>query len=163
LNGRREDAMIRFKFARILALSGGVIVSPLAIGQEASKTTSPADIKVVETRVKAVTSDDPSTIDVDELIFTTAEAVAGQTPTPGHQESSKQPGVTRSTNTLYTTQAPVFHHYTAQAPVSQVRTLAKDEDALESNFGLTLSDADDALRSQLEIPAGQGVVIVGVK
>jgi hypothetical protein len=130
-----------------------LIVSPLATGQEASKADSPSDPKVVEARVKAVASDDPSTIEVDELIFTTAEAVTGQNPTSSHRESPMQPGVTRSTITHYTTQAPVFH----------ARTLAKDEDALESNFGLTLSDADDALRSQLEIPAGQGVVVVGVK
>jgi membrane-associated protease RseP (regulator of RpoE activity) len=36
-------------------------------------------------------------------------------------------------------------------------------DALEAKFGLSLSDADDALRAQLEIPTGEGVVVVGVK
>ncbi len=36
-------------------------------------------------------------------------------------------------------------------------------DALEANFGLSLSEADDTLRAQLEIPQGRGVVVVGVK
>jgi membrane-associated protease RseP (regulator of RpoE activity) len=40
---------------------------------------------------------------------------------------------------------------------------AKSFDAFTNTFGLSLSDADDALRSQLEIPPGQGVVVVGVK
>lgn len=45
----------------------------------------------------------------------------------------------------------------------QNQLLAKRLDPLEANFGLSLSDADDALRAQLEIPQGQGVVVVGVK
>ena len=40
---------------------------------------------------------------------------------------------------------------------------AANPDALESHFGITLSEADEALRSQLEIAPGQGVVVVVVK
>ncbi len=36
-------------------------------------------------------------------------------------------------------------------------------DVLQATFGLQLAPADEALRSQLEIPAGQGVVVVGVR
>ena len=35
--------------------------------------------------------------------------------------------------------------------------------ALETNFGLELADADDALRAQLELPPNQGVVVIAVK
>ena len=45
----------------------------------------------------------------------------------------------------------------------QSKAVAKVPDALEANFGLSLADADDTLRAQLEIPTGEGVVVVGVK
>ena len=48
-------------------------------------------------------------------------------------------------------------------PTQHSQAVAKPHDALETNFGLSLSDADDTLRAQLEIPPGQGVVVVGVK
>jgi membrane-associated protease RseP (regulator of RpoE activity) len=46
-------------------------------------------------------------------------------------------------------------------PVQQTRTIQLDP--LLHNFGLSLADADDALRAQLEIPPGQGVVVMTIK
>ncbi len=40
---------------------------------------------------------------------------------------------------------------------------ASNFDALQANLGLELADPDDTLRAQLEIPGGEGVVVVGVK
>ena len=37
------------------------------------------------------------------------------------------------------------------------------DNPLQANFGLQLAPADDALRAQLEIPAGRGAVVVGIK
>ncbi len=42
------------------------------------------------------------------------------------------------------------------------REVAPD-DPLQANFGLRLAPADDALRAQLELAPGRGVVVVGVK
>ena len=115
--GYREDAMIRFKIARGLVLSGSLIVSPFATGQEAP---------------------------TDEARLFVAEGQRAEAKPP---ETQVQPGSPND---------PFFEYYRLYAPVNK-------PDELEANFGLTLSDADDALRSQLEIPAGQGVVVVGVR
>jgi membrane-associated protease RseP (regulator of RpoE activity) len=53
--------------------------------------------------------------------------------------------------------------------IAEARSLIRSQlaskyfDPLESSFGLTLAEADDSLRSQLEIPEGLGVVVVAVK
>ena len=44
-----------------------------------------------------------------------------------------------------------------------INHVAVRTDPLETVFGLGLADADDALRAQLEIPHGQGVLVVSVK
>ncbi len=53
---------------------------------------------------------------------------------------------------LYTPLKPTYH----QSKPAQ-------DDPLQANFGLQLAPADEALRAQLEIAPGRGVVVLGVK
>ncbi len=58
---------------------------------------------------------------------------------------------------VYTTRRP------GQAPKNRTIVRLAGVDPLEAKFGMVMAGADDALRAQLAIPAGEGVVVVSVK
>jgi membrane-associated protease RseP (regulator of RpoE activity) len=147
---RREEAMIRIKILQCFALLGSLIASPLATGQDSPKVEPPPPERVA----KAEADSEKLILELNNLIVDQAGsgALFGLPSTPDDPKSS----VARlaDPNKSYSVQTPVYQH---------PRTLNKTFDALETNFGLSLADADDALRSQLEIAPGQGVVVVSVK
>jgi C-terminal processing protease CtpA/Prc len=136
--------MIRFTVAMSSVLLGSLISSPSAISQEPSKAETAAKERVVETNAASK----PVLIDLETLIDQDAEAVGGQ------DDPAKNPVAQK----LFRART-----YTAQTPIYHTATLATTFDALETNFGLKLDDADDPLRAQLELPPDQGVVVISIK
>jgi hypothetical protein len=143
--------MIRIILVLSCLLLVNSVVPPSALGQEPPKSgdqTGPAPRSTAKdgTRFGQRLVDQGKTIDVD------ADAVADLVVTSEIEDDPSDPNSKVRTR-----------KYNLMTPVIKSTTFAKDFDALETNFGLSLSDADDALRSQLEIPPGQGVVVLGVK
>jgi len=58
---------------------------------------------------------------------------------------------------------PVMGPYPIQRPPFQTRPSASSFDALEANFGLSLTPVDEVLRAQLDITSGQGVVAFEIR
>ncbi len=135
--GRRslEDVMIRFTLAASFLLSGSLLASPSAIGQEPPKAKPPAEVPAGQANPAAE-----------------AQAKAGLLKLKIVDEEAANPA----------------EQYPNVSFIDVVRgqprkVVANFFDALETNFGLSLADADDTLRAQLEIAPGEGVVVVGVK
>jgi membrane-associated protease RseP (regulator of RpoE activity) len=137
--------MIRFKIVRCFALLGSLIASPLATGQEPPKADPPSPERVAKTEAAS-----------ERLILERNDLILDQ-------DVSGVLGLSNGPDDPNSPVARLTAPSQRQDVQYQVRKLAKTFDALETNFGLSLSDADDALRAQLEIPPGQGVVVVGVR
>ena len=132
--------MIRFTVAVSTILLGSLIAPPVAIGQEPSKAGPDAEKLLIQ---------------ANELIGGDEEAVDGQS------GASKDPDAPNAS--IYKLMDIGYNGYQVPIPIYRNRPLTKLFEALETSFGLSLSDADDTLRAQLEVPPGQGVVVVGVK
>ena len=138
--------MIGIRVALSLLLSGSLIVSTSANGQEPPRAEPPAKDHGLGAGARA--DAERAVVEVNELIFANPGQVVGQV---GASKNQDAPGAAIPPALKLS-----FDRYRSNL-------LTMNQDALEANFGLTLSEADDALRSQLEIPPGQGVVVVGVK
>jgi len=141
--------MIRFKMALVgFGLLGSLLASPLAMGQEPSKNVPArlAEGLYRQAQGGATATEEPLQFDINVDDSQVIELGPGQV---GGQKVQIAPN---------------------PSAANQIRTytlfsnkLTATPDPLEANYGLSLSEADDALRAQLEIPAGQGVVVIQVK
>jgi hypothetical protein len=144
--------MIKFPFVITSVLLSGLISSPFAIGQEPTKP----DAVPKERTVGAEEASRRALIELQSVIDRDLVEVAdqdGATTAPDDPKAKTAKPTFR--DRTYTITKPVY--------TTVAKSLASTFDALETNFGLELADADDALRAQLELPPGQGVVVVAVK
>jgi membrane-associated protease RseP (regulator of RpoE activity) len=134
--------MIRFTIALSSVLIWSLLASPVAIGQEPAKTTAPAGEPVGQANPPVHAQAKEGLVNLNLIL----------------DEEVDDPTLQAQLKT-----DPNFQKYLPYRLGLQTQAQAKLQDALETNFGLSLSDADDTLRAQLEIPYGEGVVVVGVK
>jgi membrane-associated protease RseP (regulator of RpoE activity) len=142
--------MIKFPFVIASVLLSSLISSPFAIGQEPPKP-------VAAPKERTAGFEEASRRALKELESVTdrvAEVVNDQ---DGATITSDDPKGKVAKPT------PLRRTFSTGSPILATRSLSSTFDALETNFGLELADADDALRAQLELPSGQGVVVVAVK
>jgi membrane-associated protease RseP (regulator of RpoE activity) len=145
--------MIRLPLSVGFVLWGALIGSPIVKAQEAQKSESPAKAPATESKADPIKTPETTAVGAEQG----AQAVIQG------QQSPQTFGAQRVTNFVryYTPQnsaAPRNQNQVIYRKVAQ----ADGPAAAIPFFGLSLSDADDALRSQLEIPSGEGVVIVAV-
>jgi membrane-associated protease RseP (regulator of RpoE activity) len=141
--------MIGFKNALAgLGLLGSLIASPPASGQEPSKEEQTRSAEVISRRAlgRSATVEERPHPGINEGDLQFFE------PFQGHEAVQKVQSVPDPSAALPARPFTVWLNSRTGAP-----------DPLEANYGLSLSEADDALRAQLEIPAGQGVVVIQVK
>jgi membrane-associated protease RseP (regulator of RpoE activity) len=139
----REDAMIRLELALSFAMLALFFAPPQAPGQDTPpKQATEKPDPLAGTRTDVATED--VLIGLDAGVSSAFELIQGQDQKEKAQTEAVVSDMNKALTRLYQTRARSF-------------------DALETNFGLKLADADDALRSQLELPPNQGVVVIAVK
>ena len=130
--GSWEDEMIRSRKFARLAW----LVSPLFLPGFATGQESTASPFVAEARV-VITEDGPK------------------------QAGEKASGPTAARREAVVNGRTLFRYSPGVPPLGQAQ-VRRPFAVLKTQLGMELAEADDALRSQLQLPAGQGVVVVGV-
>jgi hypothetical protein len=143
--------MIRYFLIFGSALIGVLLVSPISQAQEPTKAEPPA--KAVEVNI---TED---VIRTDEGEITRVVRLKKQEDPQKTAEKTE----TRTRTIIVQTPSGSKPFQETVTILSPVRTHYEANRSLLHNFGLSLADADDALRAQLELPPGEGVVVVMVR
>jgi C-terminal processing protease CtpA/Prc len=139
--------MPRFPIAVVSALLAGLLAIPGAIAQESPKADPPAEKPETKAQSeKAAAEAESAVLQVHRALMAQSKVQATQ-----EQSEAQRKQIEAEQKFLNYRQSLITYNPRFQA------------DTLEEIFGLGLADADDALRAQLEVPNGQGVVVVSVK
>ena len=148
--------MIDRKIAFGIAFLGSSIASNVVIAQdskpEAARKGPVADVQVELPR----TGDHPASKIAFEVVSQADEAVPlDDVPTKAEENPN---------NPIEKLAAGAIRYYVqTQAGQKNPNLIVTRFDPLDVNFGLGLSETDAALRAQLEIPDGEGIVVVELK
>ena len=129
-------------FARLAFLVAPLALGQMAPAQDEAKAPKERTVRVTEGRVTVV-EDDPKPADRQPARRSTTSRTDSRTSPDGPALGSDHGD-------------PI----TVYRRATQIRG---NVDPLASRLGIELAEADDALRAQLQLPTGQGVVVVTVK
>ncbi len=153
--------MIRSGIPLRLALAAGLFLPSLAFGQD----PKPADeVRDAQAAYQKAVSEAKKASDAAQLAALKAYAADKAKAAEADQRQIKASGIQKGKPG--SPAAPLPHDFSATKYYMprQARTVRVGRaDPLEAKTGLVVANADDALRAQLGLPGGQGVVVASVK